>query len=393
MTVSPSGSPKEEEAVSWTSPKRRPRPGPLKPEEVEIARDSGAVSAKGTFGKADRFNAKVRQGPSMHSPNGDLFYGRNALFKAKYEYGPSCSQGVGNRPAMTLKQAGPHVGPGSYDIVHSAAGKKSPLDGPRYCSMSIAKKLPSTLVPFDLPSPGPHAKYEVRKPLDKHIIAHAKQPLDHGSRRPPVEDTDGPGPGFYSQHHNTVGHITSCPNFRTRKDSVPGLEATAAGGTKKFMKTTFGVAPRFKEDKKTPAQGGTMYSFHQKSMTAEDYLRAYRSCSMGGGNKTDFSNPMKLSSAHRLQVSPVTYHPISSSAKKTSPFDGFSNRCASPIYSACKAMATQKKSMSRSASPDGRSPARKCLPRGASDGALSALAGDTMSPGDVTAAEAVAAAS
>lgn len=393
MTASPVASPKDdEEAVSWTSPKRRPKPGPLKPEEVEISRDSGAVSSKGTFGKADRFSAKLRVGTSMHSPNGDLFYHRNALFKAKYEYGAMPTQGIGSRPKLQVVSAGPHVGPGSYDIVHSAAGKKSPLDGPRYCSMSIGKKLPSTLVPLDLPSPGPHAKYEVRKPLDKHIISHAKEPLSHGTRAPPPEDRDGPGPGFYSQHFNTVGHITSAPNFRTRKDSVPGLEATNAGGTKKFMKSTFGCAPRFKEDKKTPAQGGSMYSFHQKSMTSEDYLRAYRSCSMGGSQKTDFSNPMKLSSGHRLQTSPVTYHPVSSSAKKTSALDGFSYRCASPIFSACKAMATHKaERMSRTASPDGRSPARKCLPRNASDTALPS-GGDTMGAGDAAAGEAAAAA-
>eukprot|EP00929_Paragymnodinium_shiwhaense_P021253 TRINITY_DN13912_c0_g1_i1.p1 TRINITY_DN13912_c0_g1~~TRINITY_DN13912_c0_g1_i1.p1 ORF type:complete len:391 (+),score=80.01 TRINITY_DN13912_c0_g1_i1:183-1355(+) len=370
MATSVPTSPKEEEA-SWTSPKRRPRPGPLRPEEVEIARDSGAVSSKGTFGKADRFNAKLRNGTSMHSPNGDLFYGRNALFKAKYEYGPMCTQGKGNRPGLQLKCAGPQVGPGSYDIVHSAAGKKSPLDGPRYCSMSIGKKLPSSLVPVNMCGPGPHAKYEVRKPLAKAASNDdLPQPLSFGTRAPPVEDTDGPGPGFYSQHHKTVQAITSCPNFRTRKDSVPGLEATNAGGTKQFLKSTFGVAPRFKEDKKTPAQGGMMYSFHQKSMTSEDYLRAYRSCSMGGGNKTDFSNPMKLSSAHRLQVSPVTYHPVSSSAKKTSAMDGFTNRCASPIYSACKMLATHK-ARSNSNSPDA-SPQKKCMPHSMSETLLSA---------------------
>eukprot|EP00913_Durusdinium_trenchii_P031810 g29791.t1 len=113
-------------------------------------------------------------GRGRDSPNGREFYAHSPLQKLKWEVGPQCSQGIG-----------------SYNIVASAAKARSPLDGPEYCKTSLGRKLPSTLVPVDMCSPGPHHTYEVRKPLDHHKPNYGKPSLSYGYRAPPPEDTDG----------------------------------------------------------------------------------------------------------------------------------------------------------------------------------------------------------
>jgi hypothetical protein len=85
-----------------------------------------------------------------------------------------------------------------------------------------------------------------------------------------------------------------------------------------------------------------MYYSHYKPYTAIDYIKDNRSCGLGGAQKTDFANPNKLGINHRSQVSPVTYMPVSSSAKRCSPMDGFAHRCGSPIATACRILAEEK---------------------------------------------------
>eukprot|EP00928_Gymnodinium_smaydae_P047070 TRINITY_DN31403_c0_g1_i1.p1 TRINITY_DN31403_c0_g1~~TRINITY_DN31403_c0_g1_i1.p1 ORF type:complete len:440 (+),score=88.57 TRINITY_DN31403_c0_g1_i1:107-1321(+) len=373
-------SPLSDSGASWASPKRRrSRPSPMTCVNVNVGRESGASASMGTFGKADRFPQKLRTGHGMHSPFGKEFYGRNQLFKMPSEVGKQPSQGIGGRVPLVLKCAGPKVGPGSYEIIASAASTRSPLDGPDYCTATMKIKLPSSLVPKETCSPGPHHKYEIAKNLDAHCPNYPhKQKLAHGTRHLYSEDRDQPGPGDYEQHMKTVAHATLCPNFRSSRGSKsPGLENAVAGGTKKFVKSTFGVANRFGKDKKTCSPEGEMFYAHSKFLTSSDYLEDARSCGFGGGNKIDFANPMKLSSSQRLQVSPVTYHPVSSSAKRTSPFDGFAERCASPVQVGCRGLGSPKKSGSSPSlrgtlSTRGGGHGGKCMPRSGSEPALAA---------------------
>eukprot|EP00439_Symbiodinium_sp_Y106_P078020 s210_g16.t2 len=112
------------------------------------------------------FGQKKVIGRGRDSPNGREFYSHSPLQKLKWEVGPQCTQGIGGRKGIHDTSVPSKVGPGSYNIVASAAKSNSPLDGPEYCKTSLGRKLPSTLLPVDMCSPGPHHTYEVRKPLD-----------------------------------------------------------------------------------------------------------------------------------------------------------------------------------------------------------------------------------
>merc|ERR1712032_497656 len=241
-----------------------------------------------------------------------------------------------------------NVGPGSYDIVASCAIKKSPLDGPEYCTTSMHAKLPSKLVPANMCSPGPHHKYQIDKNLDVHCPSYGKPLLGartpgRPARHPYPEDTDGPGLGYNDLHQNSVASRSHTKNLKADPT------AYEAGGTKRFLKTTFGTADRFRAGKQTCSPTGEYYYSHAKFLTSEDYLQGARSCSFGVSGKTDFSNPYH---GHMSKVSPVTYHPIASTAKKTSALDGFASRCTSPVHSFCRSLSSPaKRSGGASGSP------------------------------------------
>lgn len=348
--------------LSWASGKRRPKPQPLQAAEVEVSRESGLHSAKGTFGVSSRFSSKV-VGRGRDSPNRREFYGRNQINKLPHEAGPSCSFGVGERPSVVSGGGPPrNVGPGSYDIVSSCSQRKSPLDGAEYCSTSMHQSLPSKLVPVDMCSPGPHHKYEVRRPLDGGRPSYHAELLSHGTRHVHPEDTDGPGLKNNDIHHLSVARNASCPSLQ-----AGGVEAR---GTKRCLKTTFGTADRFRSGKQSTSPAGGMGYAHFKFPTSEDYLARSRSCSFGAGTKTDFSNPYR---GHRSTVSPVSYSPNVSTVKKSSALDGFASRCASPVHSALKA---QTSSMVGSPARSAGSPARLWRGRGGA-GEASGLA-DTI---------------
>jgi len=311
--------------------KRRPVPPGIELQEFVVSRESGLDSKLTTFGVSNRFqtNDKVI-GRGRDSPNGREFYGRNPLWKLKSEVGRQCTQGVGVRAEIFDKSSSRKVGPGSYDIVASAAYPKSPLDGPEYCNTSLHRKLPSKLVPADMCSPGPHHTYEVRKPLDHHLPGYGRQNLSYGGRHPFPEDNDGPGIGC-----NSASFKGMAKSF-----STPGGQP---GGEKRCVKTTFGKAERFTAARQSSSPVGEMYYAHSKILDSEDYMAMNRTCGMGGGSKTDFSNPYK---GHRLAVSPVTYKPIASTAKKTSAFDGLTKRMESPTVAYCRSMGCSTRSRS-----------------------------------------------
>jgi hypothetical protein len=313
-------------------------PQAIEIKSYKVSRESGLDCTKTTFGVGNRFrgNEKV-VGRGAHSPNGREFYGRNPLYKLKMEVGRESTQGIGERAELYNKAVPRKVGPGSYNIVASAAKERSPLDGPEYCYTTLHKKLPSKLVPADMCSPGPHHSYEVRKPLDNHLPAYGRQNLSYGSRHPPVEDTDGPGLGYNSSYDRSVAKAASVPNL----NGAPS--ASQAGGTKRCVKSTFGMADRFKASRQTSSPVGEMYYAHSKLLDQEDYMSAAKTCGFGFGGKTDFANPYH---GHRLAVSPVTYRPVTSTAKKTSSFDGLVTRNESPTVAHCRALGISTRSRS-----------------------------------------------
>lgn len=330
MTSDKSGSSpkKRDDGPAWVSPKRRARPQLTHSSLVEISRQSGLQSSHGTFGDSTRFSNKMI-GMGSQSPDGREFYGRSSLWKRADEKGLSCSQGIGPRSKVDLGGS-KIVGPGSYEIVSSATHHKSPLDGPEYCHTTLKFKLKSSMVQNEDASPGPHAKYEVRKPHPgpKDFPIYKLNSMAHGGRHPHPEDKVGPEIA-YNHPNSKCGKSASAPNLTGKgKNAKPQEDMDATGGTKKFIKSTFGMADRFKQEVGTSSPEGDMYYAHNKHLTQEDYLSGSRSCSFGAGGKVDFSNPYK---GHRSAVSPVSYSPTTSIVAKTSALDGFLHRSISPI--------------------------------------------------------------
>lgn len=338
----------------WVDRTKRPKPAPLESDAQEVSRASGLTFSTGTFGKQRRFPKEVPKGevpkmtgPGSQSPSRELYYSRNALYKTSLEEPPSTSLGIGPRPGM--EKSGPSsVGPGSYNIVHSAAGPRSPLDGPEFCATTIKVKLPSSLVAHAMPSPGPHARYEVRGDLNRHLPTYAKHKplLGHGRRRAENEEDKDPGPGAYQTHtYNATAINASCPNLLGGGQGC--MEAT--GGSKRCLKSTFGMSQRFPKDKvPNSSPQGDRYYAHSKILDKEDYLNGVRSCSFGASGKTDMA---KLHS--NSDVSPVTYRPEQgySAVYATSPLDGGTNRCASPVAVFSKGAGSAKHSTKSRRSP------------------------------------------
>merc|ERR1712070_674685 len=169
-----------------------------------------------------------------------------------------------------------------------------------------------------------------RKDLDSRFPQYSKDKplLGHNGRPHEIEDRNDPGPGTYhSDTYKSVSITASCPNLRGAGEHC--MEAT--GGTKRCLKSTFGCANRF-EKQKVPNSSpqGDRYYAHSKIWGPEEYLGGVRSCSFGVCGKTDMANPLK---GPRHDVSPHTYYPNSgySAAMRTSPLDGLTNRCLSPV--------------------------------------------------------------
>lgn len=337
------------DGASWVNTKRRPRPEPLSGKSVDVSRQSGLSLGTGTFGKSSRFGDKKVIGHGASSPYGALFYSRNQLYKTFLEEEKSCTLGIGARPGLENKGSG-NIGPGSYNIVHSAKGQKSSLDGPEFCTTTMKVKLPSSLTAVSMPSPGPHARYEVRSDLDAHLPQYAKHKplLGHNKRFADHAMCSEPGPGHYHEHtYKTTALSASCPNLSGGGERC----MEAVGGTKKCLKSTFGMASRFSKDKvPNSSPQGDRYYAHSKILDGEAYLAGARSCSFGACGKMDMSNPLK-GPVH--DVSPVTYHPERgySCHYPTSPLDGIASRCVSPVHQFSKNLGSTKNSTRAKSSP------------------------------------------
>jgi len=327
-----------------------------------VARGSGLAATCGTFGKSERFSAKVR-GPGQDSASDKEYYGRNRLWKAVDEEGRHTALGFGHRPPPGAEcgsaWAFKDVGPGSYEVCTSVAKSRSPLDGSDFCSTTMAKKLVpgSCIGGSTAASPGPHARYQVAKDLvlrrPKYRLpllgGHINVETSKNKMKEIPQDNDDVGPGHYFQGHTSIAVraqsqvTTNTPDWHKSK-SAPNLHSSTSsshsisehtldwstGGTKQFIKGTFGQSKRFPPSTQTNSPKEHLYYAHVKLLNQDDYMAGARSCSLGSGMKTDFTNPTRT---HRNEVSPATYAvDIGHSATKaTSPIDGFTQRNPSPV--------------------------------------------------------------
>jgi hypothetical protein len=318
---------------------------------VYLGRDSGAAATFSSFGKSDRFGGK----PEFcgHSPADTKFYSRSPFWNESLTSGKKCTQGIGARGSTDIPRGTDKTlaAPGAYELSNtSSLGRaRSPLDGKDYCTGSMHKQLPSALVPKGaLISPGPHAGYNVRKPMGQ-TWQYGKEAMTHGSRYEFPEDKHEPGPGTYSQNFGTISASHSSPNLKGKKNEVlVEAKGIPVGGSKKDLKCTFGMSDRFNAGvKKSCSPNDAMYYAHSNILTEEDYFANSRSCGMGGDKKTDFANESKISKSHQLQTSAVTYSPDVSACKTKSALNGLVHRSPSsigPIATACRngGMTTQE---------------------------------------------------
>merc|ERR1719420_1762265 len=109
-------------------------------------------------------------------------------------------------------------------------------------------------------------------------------------------------------------------------ESVATGPGFATGGTKKCVKCTFGEAPRFNYKGLSQSPSKDLYYAHSKIWDAESYLGMSRSASMGGGQRCDMG-----ADQHTASPASYNYERYTSSAKKSSPIDGFADRRVSPV--------------------------------------------------------------
>jgi hypothetical protein len=306
------------------SPSRRKSFGSVEAKSDLVSRSSGLAASAGTFGNATRFPDKMI-GKGCESPRGDNFYSHVQIYKKANERGTACKLGLtGSRGKVECRSAPALVGPGSYSSIGSVTKSRSPLDGPEYCTTTLKAKLGSSLVPKGNIAPSP-STYNVRRNPDAHLPSYGGPRMKYGGRVRSMEDNDGPG--FDYNSHNLKSHaiwtVSSSP-----RGELSALES-ATGGSKKFLKSTFGTSQRFKDGRghgsATPS--GNMYYAHSKLLNGEDYLSSTGGTSLGFGTKVDLSNPLRTPQSHKNDVSAASYSPFSTGGK-TSPLDGFTIRAA-----------------------------------------------------------------
>jgi len=276
---------------------------------IAVSRQSGLVSTCGTFGKKTRFSAdRLLSDEGVHSPWGNAYY-KNATGKDSHG-SKAAGMGFGSRPPYVKGM--PHIGPGSYSPITSAAKPASQLDGKKYCTLTI-------------------------KGRQKVVVGAVS----------PHEEALKPGPGTYTLPSEVCGEYV---NRNGRKNWV-GPKAPKMGiqlpskmsstcndimydvstklGTNGRMafndpkkSSTFGFTKTKNDNSDSQSPAGNLYYSHVKLTT--DYSKVAKASGMGSGER-----PPLLRAQHNL--SPVSYQPMTSAAKQTSSIDGFAARHLSPI--------------------------------------------------------------
>lgn len=264
-----------------------------------VSRQSGlAKGVSSTFGTADRFGKAERSVTvGKHSPWGERYYERTRLYKDSTEIGREPSLGIGDRP--NYENGLRNVGPGSYEIVASRAKQRSPLDGPDFCTVTL-KSRTKVVVGQKNPSwaaaiPGP-GQYEVRPKAGAHA---PKYKIGQSVKDLAPLKASAPPPLSRSSSHSSI---------------------SKASGNK--VKSTFGLSERQISANPNSSPAGELYYSHIKIMNKEDYAKQVRACSLGSGQRTDFS--FSNHTASPASYGDLTYY--TSAAKKTSPIDGFAER-------------------------------------------------------------------
>lgn len=333
--------------LSWVDPKPRCKPPLVQAIKAAVGRDSGALSALGTFGRSDRSSILKGQKCSQ-SPDGEVYLSRcqtkpNAILDTTR----TCTMGSGERMDLDPhERSGKNCGPGTYDPKFAGSQSQSPLDGKQYCKTTMGVALPGCMV-GKLPT---HAMYQIRKDLDAGKARYKKEPMSHGTRHRFKEDSDGPGPGGYDQSHRTVGASVK-PKVGKKDPTTP-----------KKPKCTFGTPDakdeRCKEWTISSSPDGEWYYAHCKLPTAEEYFQNSGASRFGGGERVDFANPLKLSEGHRTQLSGHSYYPSteSMSMMRPSSLHGFVERSVSPVLTGSRTISIAKGFR------------RRTMPRSQSDG-------------------------
>lgn len=333
--------PSSEPEISWTEPKKNRRQPQIQCSKALMSRESGMLNSSGTFGKGHRSDPG---GLKTGAPSGDVYYSRHEKdVNPFFHGGKKCGPGVGGRSEPDpWERSGKEVSPDSYSSLVSPTKKKSPMDGAKYCTMTIAEVGPTTqcILHQDklirkLPT---HAMYQIRKDLDHDQKHFKKAPMAHGTRHRILENDDGPGPGMYEQSFGNFGSKYRPKTTGSAKEK-PADKAKSADKVMKpeTPKCTFGNATRFKVgsgmEQKSCSPNSHSYYAHFSFPTAENYMEKSKTCGFGGGEKTDHSNELKTPKNHQSQVSPNTYFPDDSAkgAMRSSMINGFSERCVSPI--------------------------------------------------------------
>lgn len=250
------------------------------------------------------------------------------------------SIGNSQRPEPYTAHATPkNVGPGSYEIIGSANHLKSPLDGQEFCHTTMKLKGQFGWKTVGC-SPGP---VYLLKPTVGNLPTYKLPRMKHGDRHNfGIDRNPDVGPGTYNMpdliqgstlnKSASAGHLSG-PSGGGEKSVFP---EKLAGGTKRLLKSTFGMANRFQNPSGMAGHGtytltGSLYYAHNKTEDKDRGNGEKGVKGFGQGQKTDFTRPYK---GHVSGVSPVTYYPVASAVKKTSSLDGFLHRCGSPMVAA-----------------------------------------------------------
>jgi hypothetical protein len=259
---------------------------------ARVSRNSGLnVSVSGgTFGTAKRFGKRLpgQSARGFDSPDGEHFYSRNPLWLplSDREY----SMGFGSRP--TYVGGYRNAGPGAYEPCLSTSKAKSPMDGPEYCHTTLKKRLPTKGLGGKDEGPG-HA-YDVSPGC--------------GADKPKYSM------GYRFKERPRTPRKLSDPN------AFPGIGHEWGGHVP--PRTTLPQGERFPKKGRSVSQSpeGDLYYSHCTILTADDYMKASLTPSLGKGQKTNFSKSGE--GGRNARVGPGSYDPLTSASKSTSALDG-----------------------------------------------------------------------
>ncbi|CAD7974051.1 unnamed protein product [Amoebophrya sp. A25] len=285
-----------------------------------VSRQSGLRANVGTFGGQSRFGKRLMGGTGNDSPWGNNFFKASPFWRE--EPGKKAVMGQGQRPSYVRGK--PNLGPGTYTPLTSTAKPASSLDGKKYCKMTIKNKTKVTVGAVN-----PHE--EARKPgpgtytIGSHINGH------YVTRNGKINWSGPPAPKMGLALKEVSTDDGDCM-YNVSQDLGAGKLMYFKDAKKS---STFGFAAG-KPEAVTQSPDGDLYYSHVKMVA--DYTKVGRAAGLGFGNR-----PMLAD--EQTTAGPGSYFPVASTAKTTSPLDGFSMRNLSPITQFGKTSSLKMRSM------------------------------------------------